>query len=673
MRNNQPVTKVEHSLKDGVFLVSTTDPRGVITFADQNFVKISGFREDELMGAAHNVVRHPDMPPFAFKDLWDTIQAGNIWTGIVKNRSKNGDYYWVDASVSPLIESGKLTGYISIRSKPTPSQVKEAEAVYSRVNAGEPLENITKGPKIPFPKMPFAKRLMGSTGLVFGLLVLIMALTFGVLSLVNANSISIQDRFLPAAFLSRELAFYQLDVQQAFTDVGATKKSEGVQEGAKAAEGFRRTLAEFRKSAGEELGVVAELDELGKKFEAFVVEGKAMTTAYLAGDTAAANTRMEAFDQLSKELSARTAGLQDRHSIQVKERLATMVKESESAKALLVGGGLAGTLIGILVLLMLHRTLKAQLGGDPLYTVGAIRAIAEGNLQVDFSNRVADSTSVLGTVKWMQSRLKAVINRIRFDSTRVADGAHRVTLATEQVAATAGELARNAETGRESAERMASAITELTASIQEVSRNVKTSQAQSEEAVRVTQAGDRAGEAAIEAMGRVESATSQMVKAVRVIQEIARQTNLLSLNAAIEAAKAGAHGKGFAVVAEEVRKLAERSSGAAKEIAVLIEGSNEAVGLGRSTVQETVIALGRIRDHIGQVQAMAMEIGASTEEQAKASSEVAQQVDMAAIKAGENASAAIELSATVEETARASSQLAGVAEGLAGLMARFKS
>jgi methyl-accepting chemotaxis protein len=160
-----------------------------------------------------------------------------------------------------------------------------------------------------------------------------------------------------------------------------------------------------------------------------------------------------------------------------------------------------------------------------------------------------------------------------------------------------------------------------------------------------------------------------MISAVVVIQEIARQTNLLSLNAAIEAAKAGAHGKGFAVVAEEVRKLAERSSGAAKEIAVLIEGSNEAVGLGRTTVQETVDALSRIREHIGQLQAMSMEIAASTEEQAKASSEVAQQVDMAAVKAGENASAAIELSATVEETARASGQLAAVAEGLAALMA----
>jgi len=171
----------------------------------------------------------------------------------------------------------------------------------------------------------------------------------------------------------------------------------------------------------------------------------------------------------------------------------------------------------------------------------------------------------------------------------------------------------------------------------------------------------------------VEEATAKVVQAVRVIQEIARQTNLLSLNAAIEAAKAGQMGKGFAVVAEEVRKLAERSGSAAKEIATLIEASDTAVAEGRGTVTQTVEVLGGIRDHIGQVTSMALEIGAALEEQARTSNEVAQQVEEGARRASENASASTQLSATVQSLAETSDRLAATADGLQALTAQFRT
>jgi len=222
-------------------------------------------------------------------------------------------------------------------------------------------------------------------------------------------------------------------------------------------------------------------------------------------------------------------------------------------------------------------------------------------------------------------------------------------------------------------ERMASAMTELSASIVEVANNVKVSQRQAEEAVSATEAGDRSGEAAMAAMGQVEESTAKVVHAVRVIQEIARQTNLLSLNAAIEAAKAGSLGKGFAVVAEEVRKLAERSAQSAREIAGLIEVSNEAVARGKDTVQGAVQSLGDIRDHIGQVTSMAMEISSAAEEQGVASAEVAKQVDLTAQKAGENASASVQLSSTVESISRSSENLAVTAAGLTALAKAFRT
>ncbi|WP_240002288.1 methyl-accepting chemotaxis protein [Oleisolibacter albus] len=122
---------------DNKVLVSRTDLKGLITFANADFVAISGYSEAELIGAPHNLVRHPDMPKAAFANLWETIRAGRPWEGIVKNRAKSGDHYWVRANVTPLTENGQVTGFISIRSKPSREAVAEAERVYAALQAGQ--------------------------------------------------------------------------------------------------------------------------------------------------------------------------------------------------------------------------------------------------------------------------------------------------------------------------------------------------------------------------------------------------------------------------------------------------------------------------------------------------------------------------------------------------------
>lgn len=136
MRNNQPVTQQEYLLADDDFLISRTDAKGRITYASPAFVRASGFSLDELMGASHNIVRHPDMPPAAFANLWETIKKGQSWNGFVKNRRKNGDHYWVYANVTPIFDSGQLTGYTSVRVKPSREDVAKADTAYRDIIAG---------------------------------------------------------------------------------------------------------------------------------------------------------------------------------------------------------------------------------------------------------------------------------------------------------------------------------------------------------------------------------------------------------------------------------------------------------------------------------------------------------------------------------------------------------
>lgn len=133
MRRNSPVTQNEYLLNDGTTLMSTTNTQSHITYANSAFIAASGYKEEELIGEPHNVIRHPDMPPEAFRDLWYTLQQGESWTGLVKNRRQNGDHYWVRANVTPVYQNDTLTGYISVRNIPLRDEIAASEKLYARV------------------------------------------------------------------------------------------------------------------------------------------------------------------------------------------------------------------------------------------------------------------------------------------------------------------------------------------------------------------------------------------------------------------------------------------------------------------------------------------------------------------------------------------------------------
>lgn len=137
MRINHPVTQQEFPFPEGTTLLSTTDTKGRITYANSAFVKTSGYERAQLMGQPHNIVRHPDMPPEAFRDMWAAINSGEPWTALVKNRRADGDHYWVRANATAIHRAGRVVGFISVRTKPTREESAAAEALYRRIREGK--------------------------------------------------------------------------------------------------------------------------------------------------------------------------------------------------------------------------------------------------------------------------------------------------------------------------------------------------------------------------------------------------------------------------------------------------------------------------------------------------------------------------------------------------------
>ena len=170
------VTQNEYPLDDDTTLMSTTDLHSYMTHTTDTFVQVSGFTLQELLGQPHNIVRHPDMPKAAFADMWYTLQKGEPWSGIVKNRRKNGDHYWVRANAVPMVRNGQMTGYMSIRTRATEDEVAAVEPLYKALNEGRCKKRIHKGLVVrkgwlgKLPAMPLRWRVRSVMAVLFAVM-----------------------------------------------------------------------------------------------------------------------------------------------------------------------------------------------------------------------------------------------------------------------------------------------------------------------------------------------------------------------------------------------------------------------------------------------------------------------------------------------------------------------
>ncbi|MFB5753692.1 methyl-accepting chemotaxis protein [Leptospira kirschneri] len=168
MRKNLPITNQEIKVPINSVLISRTDMKGRISYVSQDFANISGFSEEEMLGEPHNLIRHPDVPSEIFREMWETIKDGNPWSGIVKNRAKSGDHYWVDPTVTPVMSEGVISGYMSVRKKATQDQIQRAEILFSQLkNTKSFFWKLEEGIQILFKKLGLSGKIIVYALLVF--------------------------------------------------------------------------------------------------------------------------------------------------------------------------------------------------------------------------------------------------------------------------------------------------------------------------------------------------------------------------------------------------------------------------------------------------------------------------------------------------------------------------
>ena len=431
MRRNVYVTQREYPLSEGETLLSVTDLKGRIVYANDAFIRVSGFEAAELYGKAHSIVRHPDMPAAAFADMWSTIQRGLPWSALVKNRRKNGDHYWVRANASPIRHAGAVVGYLSVRTRPEPREVQQHAALYEQINAGVRSLGLHRG----FP--------------------------------VGRGAVGALQRWW-----------------------------------------------RFRPLAWRVQAVVAGLWLLG------------------------------------------SAGLWS---------------PALQASAVPLAEVWPAWLIWSLACVASGQWLRSRLLMPLAALRGQAQAVASGQ-QTDarFLQRTDEIGAIGSAVRQTGLNLVSLVGDIQGKSDQV----RRCALAVQQGST---ELSDRTEAAAASLEQSAQAMQALASAIERSSAQAGEAAARARHGVDMAGQSSRMVVQLDQGMRGVAQTSDQVGQISSLIDGIAFQTNLLALNAAVEAARAGEHGKGFAVVADEVRGLSQRSAHAARQIKALIEASQQQV------------------------------------------------------------------------------------------------
>ncbi|WP_305908324.1 methyl-accepting chemotaxis protein [Methylomarinum sp. Ch1-1] len=690
MRINHPVTDHEVLMKQGTILVTRTNLKGIITYANDAFVEISGFTREELVGSNHNIVRHPDMPPAAFEDLWQCLKAGKAWTAPIKNRTKSGDYYWVEANVTPVYKNGKVQEFLSVRYAPTREQIMRAEELYRRLNANK-AQLRPKGVAAVVKNLKemsiWKKAGLATAGFLAPDLYLLYQLylqqNWSLLALMTLLTVAavfvggaMVKKFVDTLAESSDI-FYRLADEQ-FRNKIELNRNDQIGEFQRALYSMQvklnSDLAHSKEVGAANLRIKQALDNVGscvmvanndldiiymnhtvqKMFETAEADIRQQLPNFSAADLMGAN-----IDQFHKNPAhqrdllgrldrtfASTLVIGNRHMDIVanpvkndgNERIGIVVEWVDRTHEVKIEQEIADIVEAVKTGQLNNRIELADKDGFFAKLSEGINELADviENVFSDVGSTMKSmaggdlnnkiSSEYEGAYLACKNDINATIDKLADIFAQINSSASFINNSSQEIASGNNNLSQRAEQQASSLEETASSMEELTSTVKNNADNAQQANSLANNARELAERGGSVVSSAVSAMQEINESSNKIADIIGVIDEIAFQTNLLALNASVEAARAGEQGRGFSVVATEVRNLAQRSATAAKESKELIQNSVQKVKTGTEFVNETGSALNEIVGGVKKVGDIVAEIAAASAEQSAGIEQVNQAV-----------------------------------------------